>query len=69
VKLLPRIDTPIEVDHSENGGILPYALRKLLPHTTSTHVLWSHPSWFARWWSKAGSIHTFRFTFGHVPTV
>jgi len=39
VKLLLRIDTPIEVDHSENGGILPYAQRKLLPHTTSTHVL------------------------------
>jgi len=32
VKLLPRIDTPIEVDHSENGGILPYAAEASAPH-------------------------------------
>ena len=39
VRLLLRIDTPIEVDYYENGGILPYVPRRLLPHTTSTHVL------------------------------
>lgn len=30
VKLLLRIDTPIEIDYYKNGGILPFVLRKLL---------------------------------------
>ena len=30
VPILVRIDTPIEVDYYENGGILPYVLRQLL---------------------------------------
>jgi aconitate hydratase len=30
VKLLLRIDTPIEVDYYANGGILPYVLLELL---------------------------------------
>ena len=30
VKLLSRIDTPIEVDYFEHGGILPYVLRELM---------------------------------------
>jgi len=30
VKLLLRIDTPIEVDYYQHGGILPYVLRQLL---------------------------------------
>lgn len=30
VKLLCRIDTPIEVDYYNHGGILPYVLRKLM---------------------------------------
>jgi aconitate hydratase len=30
VKLLSRIDTPIEVDYYRHGGILPYVLRELL---------------------------------------
>ncbi|MEX0957925.1 MAG: aconitate hydratase [Burkholderiales bacterium] len=30
VKLLSRIDTPIEVDYFRHGGILPYVLRELL---------------------------------------
>jgi outer membrane protein OmpA-like peptidoglycan-associated protein len=30
VELLSRIDTPIEVDYYQNGGILPYVLRDLL---------------------------------------
>jgi aconitate hydratase len=30
VALLLRIDTPIEVDYYNNGGILPYVLRQLL---------------------------------------
>jgi aconitate hydratase len=30
VPILIRIDTPIEVDYYENGGILPYVLRQLL---------------------------------------
>ena len=30
VKLLCRIDTPIEVDYFKNGGILPFVLRELL---------------------------------------
>ena len=30
VQLLCRIDTPIEVDYYNQGGILPYVLRKLM---------------------------------------
>ncbi|HTS54732.1 MAG TPA: hypothetical protein VMH26_15785, partial [Burkholderiales bacterium] len=30
VKLILRIDTPIEVDYFRNGGILPYVLREIL---------------------------------------
>ncbi len=30
IKLLSRIDTPIEVDYYQNGGILQYVLRKLM---------------------------------------
>ncbi len=30
LKLLSRIDTPVEVDYYRNGGILPYVLRELL---------------------------------------
>jgi aconitate hydratase len=30
VKLLSRIDTPIEVDYFKHGGILPYVLRELM---------------------------------------
>ena len=30
VKVLLRIDTPIEVDYYLNGGILPFVLRQLL---------------------------------------
>jgi len=30
VKLVLRIDTPIEVDYYAHGGILPYVLRQLL---------------------------------------
>jgi aconitate hydratase len=30
VKLLLRIDTPIEVDYYRHGGILPFVLRQLL---------------------------------------
>jgi aconitate hydratase len=30
VPLILRIDTPIEVDYYEHGGILPYVLRQLL---------------------------------------
>ena len=30
VKVLLRIDTPIEVDYYRNGGILPYVLRGIL---------------------------------------
>ena len=30
VKLLSRIDTPIEVDYYLHGGILPYVLRELM---------------------------------------
>jgi aconitate hydratase len=30
VPLLLRIDTPIEVDYFEHGGILPFVLRELL---------------------------------------
>jgi aconitate hydratase len=30
IKLILRIDTPIEVDYYRNGGILPYVLREIL---------------------------------------
>ncbi|HEX6829905.1 MAG TPA: hypothetical protein VF104_13115, partial [Burkholderiales bacterium] len=30
IKVLCRIDTPIEVDYYRHGGILPYVLRELL---------------------------------------
>jgi len=30
VKLMLRIDTPIETDYYRHGGILPYVLRQLL---------------------------------------
>jgi aconitate hydratase len=30
VKLLARIDTPIEVDYYKHGGILPFVLRELV---------------------------------------
>jgi len=30
VKVILRIDTPIEVDYYAHGGILPYVLRQLL---------------------------------------
>jgi aconitate hydratase len=30
VKLLCRIDTPIEIDYFQHGGILPYVLRELV---------------------------------------
>jgi aconitate hydratase len=30
VKVLLRIDTPIEVDYYRHGGIMPYVLRELL---------------------------------------
>ena len=30
VKVLSRIDTPIEVDYYKHGGILPYVLRELM---------------------------------------
>ena len=30
VKLVLRIDTPIEVDYYKHGGILPFVLRQLL---------------------------------------
>jgi aconitate hydratase len=29
VKVLLRIDTPIEIDYYRHGGILPYVLRQL----------------------------------------
>jgi aconitate hydratase len=34
VPIILRIDTPIEVDYYENGGILPFVLRQLLAGTT-----------------------------------
>jgi aconitate hydratase len=34
VPVLLRIDTPIEVDYYQHGGILPYVLRQLLAGTT-----------------------------------
>ena len=30
VKVLSRIDTPIEIDYYKHGGILPYVLRELM---------------------------------------
>jgi aconitate hydratase len=30
IRLLLRIDTPIEIEYYKNGGILPYVLRQLL---------------------------------------
>ena len=35
VNLLLRIDTPIEVEYYEHGGILPYVLRNLLAQANS----------------------------------
>jgi aconitate hydratase len=32
VRLLCRIDTPIEVDYFAHGGILPFVLRELMSH-------------------------------------
>ncbi|HVQ39349.1 MAG TPA: hypothetical protein VMS31_17550, partial [Pyrinomonadaceae bacterium] len=34
VPVILRIDTPIEVDYYQHGGILPYVLRQLLAGTT-----------------------------------
>lgn len=34
VSVILRIDTPIEVDYYQHGGILPYVLRQLLAGTT-----------------------------------
>jgi aconitate hydratase len=34
VAVILRIDTPIEVDYYQHGGILPYVLRQLLAGTT-----------------------------------
>jgi aconitate hydratase len=36
VKVLLRIDTPIEVDYYRNGGILPYVLREILADVPAT---------------------------------
>ena len=30
IKLILRIDTPIEIEYYKNGGILPYVLRQLV---------------------------------------
>jgi aconitate hydratase len=30
IKVLCRIDTPIEIDYYHHGGIMPYVLRELL---------------------------------------
>jgi aconitate hydratase len=30
VSVIARIDTPIEIDYFEHGGILPYVLRQLV---------------------------------------
>ena len=38
VKVLLRIDTPIEVDYYRNGGILPYVLRDILKGAASSTV-------------------------------
>jgi aconitate hydratase len=34
VPVILRIDTPIEIDYYQHGGILPYVLRQLLAGTT-----------------------------------
>jgi aconitate hydratase len=34
VRVVLRIDTPIEIDYYLHGGILPYVLRQLLAGTT-----------------------------------
>ena len=34
VPVVLRIDTPIEIDYYQHGGILPYVLRQLLAGTT-----------------------------------
>jgi aconitate hydratase len=36
VKVILRIDTPIEVDYYRNGGILPYVLREILKDTDAS---------------------------------
>jgi len=36
VKVLLRIDTPIEVDYYRNGGILPFVLREILSGADSS---------------------------------
>jgi aconitate hydratase len=36
VKVVLRIDTPIEVDYYRNGGILAYVLREILKHTDAS---------------------------------
>ena len=36
VKVLLRIDTPIEVDYYRNGGILPFVLREILQDAPSS---------------------------------
>ena len=38
VMLLVRIDTPIEVQYFEHGGILPFVLRNLLKESSASHV-------------------------------
>jgi len=38
VMLLVRIDTPIEVQYFEHGGILPFVLRNLLKESSANHV-------------------------------
>jgi aconitate hydratase len=38
VKVLLRIDTPIEVDYYRNGGILPFVLREILKGADSSSV-------------------------------
>jgi len=37
VPVVCRIDTPIEIDYYQHGGILPYVLRQLLAPTTSAY--------------------------------
>ena len=34
VPVILRIDTPIEIDYYQHGGILPYVLRQILAGTT-----------------------------------
>jgi aconitate hydratase len=36
VKVILRIDTPIEVDYYRNGGILPYVLREILKNADAS---------------------------------